>query len=101
GAGVEGGACGRLCLGSGAGSQPIVETWNGGRFDRPAARVRDMVHFLRQALAGERVVFRGATFAVEGFRLTRPPAHPIPIHVAALRPGMLKVAGETADCAVL
>jgi len=63
--------------------------------------VRDMVQFLRPALAGERVVFRGATFSVDGFRLTRPPAHRIPIHVAALRPGMLKVAGETADGAVL
>ncbi len=94
-------APGRFCLGIGAGSQPIVETWNGGQFDRPAARVRDMVQFLRLALRGERVVFHGATFSVDGFRLTRPPSHPIPIHVAALRPGMLKVAGETADGAVL
>jgi len=100
-AGMDEIAPGRFCLGIGAGSQPIVETWNGGRFDRPAARVRDMVQFLRQALAGERVVFRGTTFSVDGFRLTRPPAHRIPIHVAALRPGMLKVAGETADGAVL
>jgi probable F420-dependent oxidoreductase len=99
--GIDEIAPGRFCLGIGAGSQPIVETWNGGRFDRPAARVRDMVQFLRQAFAGERVVFRGATFSVDGFRLTRPPVHQIPIHVAALRPGMLKVAGETADGAVL
>ncbi len=60
-----------------------------------------MVQFLRPALAGERVVFRGETFSVDGFRLTRPPTHPIPIHVAALRPGMLRVAGEAADGAVL
>jgi len=94
-------APGRFCLGIGAGSQPIVETWNGGTFDRPATRVREMVQFLRPALAGERVVFRGETFSVDGFRLTRPPTHPIPIHVAALRPGMLRVAGEAADGAVL
>src|SRR5438046_7381512 len=94
-------APGRFCLGIGAGSQPIVETWNGGKFDRPATRVRAMVRFLRPALAGERVVFRGETFSVDGFRLTRPPAHPIPIHVAALRPGMLRVAGEVADGAIL
>ena len=94
-------APGRFCLGIGAGSQPIVETWNGGKFDRPATRVREMVQFLRPALAGERVVFRGETFSVDGFRLTRPPIHPIPIHVAALRPGMLRVAGEAADGAVL
>src|SRR6266545_452868 len=88
-------------VGMGAGSQPIVETWNGGKFDRPATRVREMVRFLRSALAGERVVFQGETFSVDGFRLARPPAHPIPIHVAALRPGMLRLAGEAADGAVL
>jgi probable F420-dependent oxidoreductase len=94
-------APGRFCLGVGSGSQPIVEAWNGGKFERPAMRVREMVQFLRQALSGERVVFRGQTFSVDGFRLTRPPLHPIPIHVAALRPGMLRVAGEVADGAIL
>jgi len=94
-------APGRFCLGIGAGSQPIVEAWNGGAFRRPATRVREMAQFLRQALAGERVVFRGETFSVDGFRLTRPPADPIPIHVAALRPGMLRVAGEVGDGVIL
>ena len=91
----------RFCLGIGSGSQPIVESWNGGRFTRPATRVKEVLQFLRRALHGERVVFRGETFSVDGFRLTRPPAHPIPIHVAALRPGMLRVAGELADGAIL
>jgi probable F420-dependent oxidoreductase len=94
-------APGRFCLGIGAGSQPIVEAWNGGTFHRPATRVREMVHFLRRALAGERVVFHGETFRVEGFRLSRPVATPIPIHVAALRPGMLRVAGEVGDGAII
>jgi probable F420-dependent oxidoreductase len=94
-------APGRFCLGIGAGSQPIVEAWNGGTFHHPASRVRDMVHFLRRALAGERVVFHGDTFHVEGFRLSRPAAAPIPIHVAALRPGMLRLAGEVGDGAII
>ena len=94
-------APGRFCLGIGAGSQPIVEAWNGGAFSRPATRVREMAQFLRLALAGERVVFRGETFGVDGFRLTKPPAEPVPIHVAALRPGMLRVAGEVGDGAIL
>jgi probable F420-dependent oxidoreductase len=94
-------APGRFCLGIGAGSQPIVESWNSGAFQRPATRVREMAQFLRQALAGERVVFRGETFSVDGFRLSRRPESPIPIHVAALRPGMLRVAGEVADGAIL
>jgi probable F420-dependent oxidoreductase len=94
-------APGRFCLGLGAGSQPIVEAWNGGRFARPATRVREMVQVVRAALAGERVVFRGQTLTVDGFRLSRPPATPVPIYVAALRPGMLRVAGEVADGVIL
>jgi probable F420-dependent oxidoreductase len=99
-AGVAEIAPGRFCLGIGSGSEPIVESWNGGTFARPATRVRETVQFLRRALAGERVVFRGETFEVDGFRLSRPPALPIPIYVAALRPGMLRVAGEVGDGAI-
>jgi probable F420-dependent oxidoreductase len=94
-------APGRFCLGLGAGSQPIVEAWNGGRFARPATRVREMVHVVRAVLSGERVVFRGTTLSVDGFRLARPPAQRVPIYVAALRPGMLQVAGEVADGVIL
>jgi probable F420-dependent oxidoreductase len=100
-AGIAEVAPGRFCLGIGAGSQPIVESWNGGVFNRPATRVRETVQFLRRALTGERVVFRGQTFSVDGFRLTRPPAQPIPIYVAALRAGMLRVAGEVADGVII
>jgi probable F420-dependent oxidoreductase len=94
-------APGRFCLGLGAGSQPIVEAWNGGRFALPAARVRETVQVVRAALAGERVVFQGRAVSVNGFRLTRPPAAPVPIYVAALREGMLGVAGEVADGVIL
>jgi probable F420-dependent oxidoreductase len=94
-------APGRFCLGIGAGSQPIVEAWNGGRFALPATRVREMVHVLRAILAGERVVFRGKALSVDGFRLARPPAQPVPIYVAALRAGMLQVAGEVGDGVIL
>jgi probable F420-dependent oxidoreductase len=96
-AGLADVAPGRFVLGIGAGSQPIVEAWNGGVFAKPATRVREMAQFLRVALAGERVVFKGQTFSVDGFRLTRPPQPPVPIYIAALRPGMLKVAGEVGD----
>ena len=94
-------APGRFCLGIGAGSQPIVEAWNGGKFARPATRVREMTQVLRAALAGERVVFKGKALSVDGFRLARPPQHAVPIYIAALRPGMLKVAGEVGDGVIL
>ena len=94
-------APGRFCLGVGAGSQPIVESWNGGTFSRPATRVRETVEFLRRVFAGERVVFEGETFTVQGFRLSRIPTAPIPIYVAALRPAMLRVAGQVGDGAII
>ena len=94
-------APGRFILGIGAGSNVIVESWNGGIFRKPATRVRETAQFLRQALTGERVVFRGETFAIDGFRLSRPPARPVPIYVAALRAGMLGVAGEVGDGVIL
>ena len=94
-------APGRFCLGIGAGSQPIVEAWNGGRFALPATRVREMTRVLRAALSGERVVFKGTTLSVDGFRLARPPARPVPIYIAALRPGMLQAAGEVGDGVIL
>lgn len=96
-AGIAEMAPGRFHLGIGSGSQPIVEMWNSGTFAKPVTRVREMVAFLRQALAGERVVFAGETFSVNGFRLSRPLEHVVPIHVAALRPGMLRLAGEVGD----
>ncbi|WP_322819487.1 LLM class F420-dependent oxidoreductase [Tepidiforma sp.] len=100
-AGVAEVAPGRFNLGIGSGSQPIVELWNSGKFRKPATRVREMVLFLRKAFAGERVVFEGETFRVDGFRMSKPPSEPIPIHVAALREGMLRVAGEVGDGAII
>ena len=94
-------APGRFEFGIGSGSQPIIEMWNSGKFIKPATRVKEMVQFLRPALAGERVVFKGQTFHVDGFRLSQPPPIAPKIHVAALREGMLKVAGEVGDGAII
>jgi probable F420-dependent oxidoreductase len=94
-------APGRFVLGIGSGSQVIVEAWNGDRFVKPATRVREMAQVLRAALAGERVVFKGETLAVDGFRLSRVPSKTVPIYIAALRPGMLRVAGEVGDGVIL
>jgi probable F420-dependent oxidoreductase len=94
-------APGRFALGVGSSSDVIVERWNAVAFDEPYKRVRDTVRFLRQALTGEKVDAEYETFAVHGFRLGRPPAEPPPVYVAALRPGMLRLAGREADGAII
>src|SRR5262249_14242338 len=80
---------GRFVLGLGVSSNVIVERWNGIPFERPLARMRSTVDYVRTVLAGER--------ADGGFRPGPPPQHPVPIVVAALRDRMLRLAAEIAD----
>ena len=80
---------GRFTLGLGASSNVIVQDWNGIPFERPLARVRETVEYLRPVLAGER--------APTGFKLSSPPRHPVPIVLAALRDRMLRLAATIAD----
>ncbi|HEX6312449.1 MAG TPA: LLM class F420-dependent oxidoreductase [Acidimicrobiia bacterium] len=94
-------APGRFVLGIGSSSNVIVENWNGIPFDRPFQRVRDTIRFLRAALAGEKVTHEYETFAVKGFRLGVKLDEMPPILVAALRPGMLRLAGTEGDGAII
>jgi probable F420-dependent oxidoreductase len=94
-------APGRFVLGIGSSSNVIVEKWNATSFDAPYQRVRDTVRFLRAALSGEKVSKTYETFAVDGFRLGLVPPTPPPILVAALRSGMLRLAGREADGAII
>ena len=94
-------APGRFVLGIGTSSNVIVEKWNAIPFEEPYKRVRDTVRFLRLALAGEKVTEKFETFAVDGFRLGLVPPEPVPIVVAALRSGMLRLAGREADGAII
>ncbi|HVF74338.1 MAG TPA: LLM class F420-dependent oxidoreductase [Acidimicrobiales bacterium] len=96
-------APGRFALGIGTSSDVIVERWNGIPFDEPYKKTRDMVRFLKQAFTGEKVEGPFDTFDVKGFKLGRPlpPEHVPPVLVAALRPGMLRLAGREADGAII
>jgi probable F420-dependent oxidoreductase len=94
-------APGRFVLGVGTSSNVIVEGWNGIPFDEPYKRTRDVVRFLRRALAGEKVTGEFDTFSVRGFKLGMMPEQPVPILVAALREGMLRLAGREGDGAII
>ncbi len=95
-------APGRFVMGIGTSSNVIVEQWNGIPFEEPYKRVRDSVKFLRAALSGEKVTESYDSFDVKGFRLQmRPLEQQPPILIAALRQGMLKLAGRVGDGAIL
>jgi probable F420-dependent oxidoreductase len=94
-------APGNFVLGIGASSNVIVERWNAMPFEQPYKRVRDTLRFVRAALTGEKIKEDYETFSINGFRLTTPPPKPVPILVAALRSGMLRLAGREADGAII
>jgi probable F420-dependent oxidoreductase len=94
-------APGRAVLGIGSSSNVIVERWNGIPFEKPYQRVRDTVRFLKSAFAGEKISEDYETFSVKSYRLARLPAEPPKIMIAALREGMLGLAGRESDGAIL
>ncbi|MEH0985347.1 LLM class F420-dependent oxidoreductase [Micromonospora sp. CPCC 205556] len=94
-------APGRFALGIGASSPVLVQDWNAVPFTEPFRRTRDVLRFLRAALAGQTVDGAFDTFAVRRFSLERPPAVPPPVLLAALRPGMLRLAAAEADGVIL
>ncbi len=93
-------APGRFVLGIGTSSNVIVEKWNSTPFDEPYKKVRDTLRFLKSALAGEKITESYDTFAIEGFRMGFTPPEPPTVLVAALRAGMLRLAGREADGAI-
>jgi probable F420-dependent oxidoreductase len=94
-------ASGGFVLGVGTSSKVIVEDWNAVAFDKPLARVRDIVRFVRAALTGEKVSEQYESFTVENFRLSRAPDIAPQIFIAGLRGGMLRLAGRESEGAII
>ncbi len=86
---------GRFVLGLGAGSPPLAEGLHGVPFTDPVGRLEAMTRQVRRLLAGERLV--QATGGVRPLRLAVTPAQEVPIHLAALGPRSVRLAGELAD----
>ena len=94
-------APGRFALGIGTSSNVIVERWNGIPFEKPYKRMRDMVRFLRAAL-DRREGQRGVRDVLgQGLPARRRARAEPPILVAALREGMLRLAGREGDGAII
>jgi probable F420-dependent oxidoreductase len=93
-------APGKFVMGIGTSSQVAVEQWNGIPFEKPYQRSRDMLQFLREALAGGKVTREYETFSVNGFRLDPAPEIPPALALAALRPGMVRLAAAEAGIAI-
>ena len=91
---------GRFTLGLGVSHRPVVEGWHGQTIDRPVAEMREYVAIVRAILRGEDPP-PGEKWPT-GFHLAGLDPRPdLPIYIAALSPGMLRLAGEIADGVIL
>jgi F420-dependent oxidoreductase-like protein len=91
---------GRAIAGLGVSHKPVVENWFNQSIDKPLAEMREYVAIVRAIMRGEDPPpgekFRTA-FHLGGFE----PRADMPIYLAGLSPGMLRLSGEIADGVVL
>jgi alkanesulfonate monooxygenase SsuD/methylene tetrahydromethanopterin reductase-like flavin-dependent oxidoreductase (luciferase family) len=87
---------GRFTLGLGAGSPQLAEGLHDVPFDTPVARLRAVVRQVRRLLDGERLL-PSVPGEHRPLRLATDPAPGLPIHLAALGPAAVRLAGELAD----
>ncbi len=93
---------GRFILGLGVGNGPATVNGHGVRFRRPMDRLRDTITIVRRLLEGGEVTYHGKVFQVYEASLGgAAPKEKVPIYIAALGPGMLRLAGEIADGVLL
>ena len=93
---------GRFVLGLGVGHEPMTEGGHGVPFDRPITRGRETIEIVRRLLAGERVTYEGKVFHTNGAKIdVQPVQQPLPVYLAALKPKMVRLAGEIADGVLL
>ena len=93
---------GRLILGLGTSSPPIVSDLHGTAFELPLERMREYIDVIRMATSGQKIDHNGRFFQLKGFRLLVPPHRErIPIYVAAVNRGMVDLAWEKADGTIL
>jgi alkanesulfonate monooxygenase SsuD/methylene tetrahydromethanopterin reductase-like flavin-dependent oxidoreductase (luciferase family) len=93
-------SAGRAICGLGVSHRPVVEAWYGQTIDTPLREMREYVAILRAIFGGEEPP-QGEKFR-SSFRFMDYGARPeLPIYLAGLSPGMLRLAGEIADGVVL
>ena len=89
---------GRLVLGLGTSSTPIVESFHGNKFEKPLQRMTEYVEIIRQILSGKQINYEGKIFKLKNFTLLiKPQRKQIPIYVAAINKKMVDLAWNIGD----
>lgn len=88
----------RLVIGLGTQARGYVNYWHDRTYERPLTAMREFITILRSILSREPTSFDGEIFRISEFQLmAMPPERPAPIHMAAIGPQMIQLAGEIAD----
>ena len=89
---------GRLILGLGTSSLPLVETFHGDKFEKPLQRMKECVEIIRLVLSGEKINYTGEIFDLKNFTLlTKPKRKSIPIYLAAVNEKMVNLTWNIGD----
>jgi len=89
---------GRLILGLGTSSVPIVEDFHGEKFENPVQRMREYVEIIRLSLTKKQINYSGKIFDLKNFTLLiEPKRQSIPIYLAAINQKMVNLCWEIAD----
>ena len=92
---------GRLVLGIGVSHKVTVENWFGTEIGKPVAEMREYVGALRAIFKGEEPPQDNERFRTAFHFMGPQPRPDIPVYLAALSPGMLRLAGRIGDGVVL
>ncbi|WP_299293973.1 LLM class flavin-dependent oxidoreductase [Nitrosopumilus sp.] len=89
---------GRLVLGLGTSSLPIVETFHGYKFEKPLQRMKEYVEIIRLVLSRKQVNYNGKIFNLKNFSLLiKPYRNNIPVYLAAINQKMVELTWDIAD----
>ena len=89
---------GRLILGLGTSSIPIVEDFHGEKFESPVQRMREYVEIIRLSLSKKQINYSGKIFNLKNFTLLiEPKRQSIPIYLAAINQKMVNLTWELGD----
>jgi len=89
---------GRLVLGLGTSSLPIVETFHGYAFENPLQRMKEYVEIIKLVLTGKQINYKGDIFNLKNFTLLiKPKRNHIPIYIAAVNQKMVNLAWSIGD----
>ena len=89
---------GRIILGLGTSSPPIVENFHGYGFEKPLSRMREYVDIIQRIISRKKINYAGEFYKLKGFSLLIKPIRvKIPIYLAAVNQKMVNLCWEIGD----